>query len=192
MAGPGTGGIRIGVMGTGIVRTRRASLATPPRCRRRRCAGIVAAGALLLAACAAHGGGDPGNRVLHALEPVVQAVPPMSTSVASRRYTASWQSACPDNAAAHSGWSEVQVTASFTNSLPRRVVEADIGAALARLGWTRQDVSLGRGQGPIAHWWRRVGPGRLADVTAFPVPSGSAHWTLSAMWAPPGFALPGC
>jgi len=145
----------------------------------------------VLVACG-HAGGDPRGRVLGELKPVEAAVPPGATNVAIHADDADWQEKCPDNPSGRSGWSAVFVSASFTTALPHEVVVTDVNATLARQGWTRHDIVNVPGQGPIAHWSKRVATGPRADAFVFPVPAGSDTWLMTASWDPPGFALPGC
>ena len=112
--------------------------------------------------------------------------------VVVRHNDAVWQTKCPDNPGGRAGWSEVSASASFTSSMPSDNVIGEINTVLVRQGWTRRDEVLTRGQGPVSHWFKHVGVGKLADATLFPVPAGSTDWVLYATWQPPGFALPGC
>jgi len=152
---------------------------------------LVGGASLVLVACG-HAGGDPRGRVLGELKPLEAAVPPGATNVAIHAADADWQEKCPDNPSGRSGWSAVFVSASFTTALPHEVVVTDVNATLARQGWTRHDIVNVPGQGPIAHWSKRVATGPRADAFVFPVPAGSDTWLMTASWDPPGFALPGC
>ena len=160
------------------------------RAQNRTSVALVGAVAVLFSSCG-HPGGDPGGGVLRQLRPALSAVPPGVSMVTRHAADSSWESGvCPDNP--HSGWSEVFVSATFVTPLSHQVVLGEINAVFARQGWTRHDTVATEGQGPIAHWSKRVATRRLADAFAFPVPARSEHWLITADWAPPGFTLPGC
>jgi hypothetical protein len=139
-----------------------------------------------------HSGGDPGGRILRELQPNLAAVPPGSTDVVTQRFDSVWQEKCPDNPSGQSGWSEVRADASFTTALSKEQVVSSVNAFLAQNGWTRHDESFGPGQGPVAHWTKRLASGVPAAAAVYPVPAGSTSWFLTATANPPGFALPGC
>jgi hypothetical protein len=137
-------------------------------------------------------GGDPGGRILRALQPASAAVPDGSTNVAMLRSDSGWSPACPDNSSGQAGWSAVRVSTSFTNALPREQIVGAVNSALVGEGWTRHDESFGPGQGVVAHWTKRLTTGTPAEAAVYPVPAGSTNWVLTATSKPPGFALPGC
>jgi hypothetical protein len=153
--------------------------------------GLLAA-TLGLASCSHQPGGDPGGKVLHELEPALQAtIPPYASNVSTQLFDSTWTDKCPDNPYGKSGWSEVMVNERFTTSVSRNTVEGDVGSALVQRGWKRSDVLTIQG-GPIVRWTKRVTSGNQAEIWAFPIPAGSQNWALFATWKPPGFALPGC
>jgi hypothetical protein len=137
-------------------------------------------------------GGDPGGRIMRALQPDLAAVPPGSTDVRTQRLEPVWSAKCPDNPAGQAGWSDVQADASFTTALPKEKVTAFVNSFLARNGWARHDESFGPGQGPVAHWTKQLADGVQADAVVHPLPAGSTNWALTVIAHPPGFALPGC
>jgi hypothetical protein len=155
---------------------------------------LLLIGSLALSGCGqSHSGGDPGGVVYRELRPVLKAVPPGVTNIHAQSNDASWQATtCPGNGKARPGWSQVFVGATFVTQRAKVVVLASINRVLAHEGWVRDDIVVTQGQGPVAHWARRVGTGRRADAFAFAVPNGSEHWYLTASWEPPGFELPGC
>jgi hypothetical protein len=136
--------------------------------------------------------GDPGGRILRALQPVSTAVPAGSTDIVMQNYDSVWSAACPDNPGGHAGWSEVSVATRFTNALPKEQVVRTVNSVLVRDGWTRRDESFGPGQGVVAHWTKRLATGTPAEAAVYPLFSGSTNWLLTATSKPPGFALPGC
>lgn len=137
-------------------------------------------------------GGDPGGRILRALQPASTAVPTGSTDIVTQSYDSVWSAACPDNPGGHAGWSEVSVSTRFTNALPKEQVVTGVNSVLVRDGWIRHDESFGPGQGVVAHWTKRLATGTPAEAAVYPVPAGSTNWLLTATARPPGFALPGC
>lgn len=139
-----------------------------------------------------HSGGDPGGRILKELRPTLNAVPTGASNVVKRSSDATWSGKCPDNPSGRAGWSEVRADASFDTSIPKDEVVLAVNSALLEKGWVRHDESFGPGQGPVAHWTKRLATGGLAEAAVFPVPAGSTDWFLTATSKPPGFALPGC
>jgi hypothetical protein len=137
-------------------------------------------------------GGDPGGRMLRALQPASTAVPAGSTDIVTQSYDSVWSAACPDNPGGRAGWSEVRVSTRFTNALPKEQVVSAVNSALVGDGWTRHYESLGPGQGVVAHWTKRFATGTPAEAAVYQVPDGSTNWLLIATSKPPGFALPGC
>jgi hypothetical protein len=137
-------------------------------------------------------GGDPGGRILRALQPTPTAVPAVSTDIVTQSYASVWSAACPGNPGGEAGWSEVRVSTSFTNALPKEQVVSAVNSALVGDGWTRHDESFGPGQGVVAHWTKRLATGTPAEAAVYPEPAGSTNWSLTATSKPPGFALPGC
>ena len=172
-----------------------------PRWSRRRWWSVVILGGLLVLVAGSltlwtsrpgPPGGDPGGRILRALQPASAAVPGGSTNVSTLRSDSVWSAACPDNPDGQAGWSEVRVSTRFTNALPKEQVVSAVNSALVGDGWTRHDESFGPGQGVNAHWTKRLATGNPAEATVYPVPFGTKNWFLTATSKPPGFALPGC
>jgi hypothetical protein len=153
---------------------------------------LIAVGLTLWMSRSSQQGGDPGGRILKALQPISAAVPGGSADVATQSYDAIWSAACPDNPDGQAGWSEVRVSTRFTNPQPKDQVVGTMNSALVGEGWTRHDESFGRGQGVVAHWTKRLGTGTRAEAAVYPVPAGTTNWLLTATAKPPGFALPGC
>ncbi len=170
------------------------------RSRRRRWSLIVAGGLLALLVVGLtlwfswpdQPGGDPGGRMLRALQPASTAVPAGSTDTVTLSYDSVWSAACPDNPDGQAGWSEVRVSTTFTNGLPKEQVVSAVNSALVGDGWIRHDESFGPGQGVVAHWTKRLATGTPAEASVYPVPAGTTNWILTATSKPPGFALPGC
>lgn len=154
---------------------------------------VLVVGALVWWRTRPPGGGDPGSRVFRQLQGVRATVPPDALAVRVGTDTRSvWTPACPTMPAAHAGWSQVRLEVAFTDDAPPGAVDQEIGAALAREGWVRHDVSPGPGQGKVAHWTLDVGDGAPASAFAFAAPAGSNQWSLSAQWQPPGPVGSGC
>jgi hypothetical protein len=131
-------------------------------------------------------GGDPGGTVLRRLETIRSAVPSGASGVSVVPIAATWMGACASDSNSHAGWVEDRVNVGFTDTAPAGTVKATIDSGLRSLGWVRHDIVITRGQGPTAHWSRAVRDGRRADAFAFPAPSGSSNWFLTATWQPPG------
>jgi hypothetical protein len=131
-------------------------------------------------------GGDPGGKVLRRLETIRSAVPSGALGISVVPIAATWMGACASDSNSHAGWVEDRVTVGFTDTAPAAMVKATIDSGLRSLGWVRHDIVITSGQGPTAHWSRAVRGGRRADAFAFPVPSGSSNWFLTATWQPPG------
>ena len=137
-------------------------------------------------------GGDPGGRMLRALQPAPTAVPAGSTDIVTQGFDSVWSAACPDNPDGQAGWSEVRVSTTFTNTLPKEQIVSAVNSALIGDGWTRHDESFGPGQGVVAHWTKRLATGTPAEASVYPVPAGTTNWFLTATSKPLGFAHAGC
>ena len=147
---------------------------------------LIAVGLTLRLSRSSQRGGDPGGRILKALQPVSAAVPAGSAHVAVQSYDAIWSAGCPDNPDGQAGWSEVRVSTTFTNVQPQEQVVEAVNSALVGEGWTRHDESFGRGQGVVAHWTKRLGTGTSAEAAVYPVPAGTTNWLLTATSKPLG------
>jgi hypothetical protein len=153
---------------------------------------LLAVGLTLLFSRSSRSGGDPGGRILGALQPTLAAVPAGSSNVVRHSYESVWSGKCPDNPGGQAGWSEVRTDTSFTTAMQKDEVDTAVNSVLIQDGWARHDESFGPGQGPVAHWTKRLATGGLAEAAVYPVPAGSTNWLLTATSKPPGFALPGC
>ncbi|MGP0032611.1 MAG: hypothetical protein ACLPVF_19170 [Acidimicrobiales bacterium] len=152
----------------------------------------VAVVLVILRGTGGHPGGDPGGRVLGRLEGITSAVPAGASGIAVHTIGAAWLPACPSIPGSHAGWGEDLVSVSFEDTRPPGAVIAQVDAGLRRQGWLRHDVATDRQQGRIAHWTRRVPGGPRAGAFAYPVPTGSNHWFMTASWQPPGPVDEGC
>ena len=130
--------------------------------------------------------------MLRALQPASTAVPAGSTDIVTQGFDSVWSAACPDNPDGQAGWSEVRVSTTFTNALPKEQIVSGVNSALVGDGWTRHDESFGPGQGVVAHWTKRLATGTPAEASVYPVPAGTTNWFLTATSKPPGFARAGC
>jgi hypothetical protein len=137
-------------------------------------------------------GGDPGGRILKALQPTTKAMPVGVTNISTQNRDSLWTPKCPDNSGGQAGWSAVGVVTQFTTSTPKQQVVDAVNSVLVQQGWSRHDEAFGPDQGLNAHWTKRLSTGTYAEASVYPVPSGSKTWYLSATAEPPGYALPGC
>ena len=153
---------------------------------------LLALGLTLWLSRSSRTGGDPGGRILKALQSAPAAAPVGSTDIVTQSSDSVWSAACPDSPGGQAGWSEVRVSTSFRNALPKEQVVSAVNSSLVGNGWTRHDESFGPGQGVVAHWTKRLATGNPAEAAVYPVPAGSTNWLLTATSRPPGFALPGC
>ena len=130
-------------------------------------------------------GGDPNNAVYTELKDTLLTMPP---GVANARLGAAtptgWVSGCPGSGVASSGWSKVYVSVTFTDSDSPMRVQNQINAALSRTGWVRSDERLGPDQGKIAHWFKKMREGQVANIFTYPI-RRPGNWSMTASWQPP-------
>jgi hypothetical protein len=139
--------------------------------------------AVLMANCSSgHIGGDPGGTALIELQEASKAVPANASDIRTTGADATWEPQCSDGSG-HAGWDQAWAVATFSSAGSKTEILAQIGDALSRQGWTRDDVANGPGQGSVPHWKKTI-KGIVANVYAYAVPSGSSHWSLTAAWQP--------
>jgi hypothetical protein len=139
--------------------------------------------AVLMASCSSgHSGGDPGGAALNELQKTFKAVPANASDIRTTATDATWESQCSDGSG-HAGWDQALADATFRGASSKTKIVIQIGNALSRQGWTRNDVSNGPGQGSVPHW-RKTIKGIVANVYAYAAPFGSNHWSLTASWQP--------
>lgn len=139
--------------------------------------------AVIGASCSSeHNGGDPGGAALSELQAAVKAVSANSSDIQATAADAAWESQCGDGSG-HAGWDQAWAEATFSSAGSATEIVTDIGHALSRQGWTRNDVANGPGQGSVPHWTKTI-KGIVANVYAYAVPSGSNHWSMTASWQP--------
>ena len=145
-----------------------------------------------------HPDGDPGGRILHALQQVKTVLPADATAVNTTATDSTYSTKCPDNPYGKSGWSAVTVGSTFRSSLPGSELVPALGGKLARLGWHRTtpvDSNFTQ-YPPQAAWQKTLFPGQTATADILQIPPGNGPgtgtWTFIAFAKPPGFALPGC
>jgi hypothetical protein len=132
-----------------------------------------------------HPGGDPGGKVLARLRETTSAVPLQASGSTVQSSEVQWLPACPEIADAHAGWSQALVTVRFADPMDPAAVVDHIDSILRQEGWQWDDTRTSPHQGPIAHWTLRVTPsGPSANAFAFPAPSGSQNWFMTASWQP--------
>lgn len=144
-----------------------------------------------------HAGGDPNGRIMHALDPVLGAMPAESSDVHTRAAESTYTPKCPDNSSGQSGWSAVTVTASFRTRVQADQLSARVGHTLTELGWRQASTPVWDHQQiqlpPKASWNIQLWQGQPATAALSRVPGRhKAHWILRAYAKPPGYALPGC
>jgi hypothetical protein len=153
--------------------------------RRRLVVGVLLG--VALAGCASdsprHSGGDPGGTVLKDLQAAVETVPAGSGHIHRSATDATWQAGCSDGTG-HAGWGAAQATTRFVTAESESAAIANIDTSLSRLGWTRHDLVVTTGQGPIPHWTKVLDGLKRANAFAYPVPAGSSQWFLTASWQP--------
>jgi len=162
-----------------------------PRARRR--AGtllvliaIVAAALLIIWRVESHSGGDPNNTVYTELKNTLLAMPPgLDNARLNAATPTGWVSGCPGFRASGAGWSQVYVSVDFADSRARGLVRSQINRALSRTGWVRHDERAGQDQGKLAHWFKDMSQGGVANIFAYPS-RGAGHWSMTAAWQPPG------
>lgn len=145
------------------------------------------------------GGGDPGGRILDAIEPVRTAIPAGASDVSTTARDSTYATRCPDSPGGRSGWSAVIVYSNFRSALPAPGLVAAIGAKLTELGWHQVtplwDHNFDQYR-PQAAWQKTLFAGQTATASVYQLPAGNGpytgSWHFSAVAKPPGFALPGC
>ena len=150
-------------------------------------------------ASSSHSGGDPGGRILRALEPVQTAIPSGASDVSTTTHASSYEVKCPDNPGGKSGWSPVTIYSTFRSDLPTPSLLGRVGTRLSQLGWHHVapvwDRRMDQYQ-PLAEWDKTLFPGQTATATIYQLPAGdgpySGSWHFGAVAKPPGYALPGC
>jgi len=164
---------------------------------------VVPTAAVLITSCGSsgHAGGDPHNRLLDALQPVISAVPAGSTVTDTFSLKSTWSPKCPDNLYGKSGWGPAEVGAIFKSTLGRSTIVSSVNQVLEAGGWrpmTPRDDAAWQ-YTPIGEWTRNLPTATLVEAVVFSYPSstsqqstGEVRWFLGAQAHPPGFGLPGC
>lgn len=136
------------------------------------------------------GNPDPGQRILHALAPVLAAIP-ATAAVAYRHLNAPRWDSCDGRASTY-GWDDVSVDSTFTSRDPDAVVFQAIDDRLTRQGWhlVSGTSSLPSGDGS---WSRVLGNGETARATLNgPGDGGGGWWSLYAAAPPAVHPVSGC
>jgi hypothetical protein len=94
-----------------------------------------------------------------------------------------WQSACADGSG-HAGWIQAEASEGFSTRDSESTTITEIDHVLSGQGWTRHDLVITRGQGPVPQWTRTVNGNKRLRAFAYAVPAGSDQWFMTASWQP--------